>query len=166
MHANTGLSSDILERQFGPTNVQILYQDDASRSICTKVVATGQVLELSRVAFLQPGINEFPEVHAAVVAGQSMGKAFKTRDIPFHRETHAAFQFDLPDGFCRQFKSSGLASVVEVSIFVGQQKIPYAKILETYSPAVSWPGPSGAPVDDHLRQIQLFGDFLRQYMNR
>lgn len=166
MQANTDLSSDILERQFGPTNVQILYQDDVSRSICTKVIATGQVIELSRVTFLQPGLKAFPKVHAMIVAGQSMGKAFKTQNIPFRREAHVAFQFDLPDGFRRYFKSLGLASVVDVSIFVGQQKTPYAKILETYSPAVSWPGFEGSPADDHLLQIQLFDDFLRQYTSR
>jgi hypothetical protein len=160
---NNKLSSDILEHQFGPTTVEILHQDDMSRSICTKVVSTGQILELSRVTFLQPGLDVFPEVHAAILAGQSMGKAFKTRNIPFYRETHAAFQFELPGGFQHYFKNHGLASVVDVSIYVGLQKVPYAKILETYSPAVSWPGRSGNPTGIRLRDVQLFGDFLRQY---
>jgi anthranilate synthase/aminodeoxychorismate synthase-like glutamine amidotransferase len=40
-----------------------------------------------------------------------------------------------------QRQSHGQGTVVKVSIVVGDRQTPYAEIVETYSPFVSWPGP-------------------------
>ena len=81
------LSSDILEKQFGPTKIEVLYQDTQTRAIRTLTVSGGQVLELSHVKFLDPGITKFPDIHQEVVEGKSMGKAFRDHRVRFERVT-------------------------------------------------------------------------------
>jgi hypothetical protein len=154
------LSSDILEAQFGPTEVVVLHQNGSERIICTKVLAGGQVLELSRVLFEGAGVEKFPEVHRAVVAGQSMGKAFRAAGIEFVRETKGAYQQLLPASLKRWFDSSEAATVVDVSILVGADQIPYAQILEVYSPAVYWPSSSGRPMAERRLIIDRLDKFL------
>jgi hypothetical protein len=155
------LSSDILERQFGPTELEALHQDDATRIICTKVAGTGQILELSQVTFLEAGMDEFPEVHQAVINGVSMGKAFAGHGIAFTRQTKAAYDRTLPFGFEQRFNSDKPATVVAVTILVGPEQTPYAEILETYSPAVAWPEKKGKPTGQQLAAIEALGTFLQ-----
>lgn len=138
------LSSDILEQQFGETTVEILHQDSKSRIICTKVISTGQVLELSRVVFDPKGAAQFSKIHQTVKTGKSMGKAFKDAGVDFVRQTQSVSIQKLPPNFGKQFGSNKPATVVEVAIFVGTDKVPYARILETYSPFVGWPEPTTA----------------------
>ncbi len=133
------LSSDILEQQFGPTVVQVLDQAEQTRLICTQVVATNQVLEVSFVTFIEAGVQEFSAVHRLVLAGESMGKAFRTAGVLFTRQTTAISHQELSPLFSQQFESEGSATIVEVVILVGPEQVPYAKIIETYSPAVRWP---------------------------
>ncbi len=133
------LSSDILEQQFGPTCIEILRQDDQTRVICTKVLATGQVLEISQVSFIKAGVDEFSDVHRIITAGESMGKAFESRNIGFTRRTKSIIQ-EVPSPQLRQaFNSDQPATIVVVTILVGPDQTPYANIIETYSPAVRWP---------------------------
>src|SRR6185312_16548110 len=116
------LSSSILERQFGPTEIEVLYQEGLSRVIRTKVSATGQVLELSQGSCQPAGISTFPEPHKEVKNGASIGKAFTAADIGFRRLTHGVHTCkptQLPDEMKRQFDAEGYAIVVEVSILVG-----------------------------------------------
>jgi hypothetical protein len=155
------LSSNVLEQQFGPTEVEILYQDAAVRVIYTKVVSSGQILELSRVEFMQQGITAFPEVHRAIVTGQSMGKAFRAQEIAFVRESQYVCKYVLPDEFNDRFDNAGPSTVIAVDIFVGVQKTPYAHILETYSPAVIWPSSGGEPNDEQTVMIHSFREFLK-----
>jgi hypothetical protein len=133
------LSSDILEQQFGPTTVEVLRQDEHARLICTKVIATGQVLEISSTTFIKAGANEFPAVHQAVLDGQSMGKAFRAAGVDFVRQTKTTYKRIPAPEFADWFASNKPATVVEVTILVGPHKTPYATILETYSAAVHWP---------------------------
>jgi hypothetical protein len=137
------LSSDILERQFGPTELTVLYQGGTSRIICTKAKASGQVLELSFVNFTRAGAEKFPEVHRAVLAGTSMGKAFRASSVAFRRKERIVHSNDLATHFGRQFGGEGPATILEVTILAGPDKTPYAEILETYSPAVRWPRRQG-----------------------
>lgn len=155
------LSSDILEQQFGPTEVEVLRQDNKTRIIRTRVSASGQILELSLVAFARAGAAEFPEPHQEVVSGKSMGKAFREHGVSFKRVTRFACRQALPESFGRQFGSNQPANVVGVSILIGPQETPYAEILETYSPQVRWPRPGGEPEAGQLANIQLLGEFLR-----
>jgi hypothetical protein len=160
------LSSDILERQFGPTILEVLWQDDATRLIATKVKATGQVLELSQVVFNEPGIAGFPEVHREVVAGKSMGKAFAERAIPFKRQVHAAYRYDqhdLPGSFSERFGAELPPTVVDVSILVGPDSTPYADILEVYSPEVSWQLNGGEMAGTVVDRIRAFDELLTRH---
>jgi hypothetical protein len=155
------LSSDILERQFGPTEVEILRQDDTTRIICTKT-ASGQILELSQVIFKQAGIAGFPDIHREVVAGKSIGKTFAAYGIAFERQVNAACKYGraLPDGFTKRFDTSGPATVVDVSILVGPDDAPYADILEVYSPEVSWKTGTGEVTEAIAARIRTFGELL------
>lgn len=154
------MSSDILESQFGPTEVSVLYQDEKTRVICTRAKSDGQVLELSRVLFDPAGIGRFPRTHAAVLAGQSMGKAFRSDGIEFRRETETAYRRTLPANFHAWFGSRRPATVVAVSIMAGPDRQPYAEILEVYSPAVAWPQAGGQPRGDHPAVIKALGELL------
>jgi para-aminobenzoate synthetase component 1 len=154
------LSSDVLERQFGLTTVDILHQDGKSRAIRTKVTVSGQVLELSMVEFIKFGVNKFPDVHLDVLSGQSMGKAFKARGIKFTRKIESSYRYALPDSLNRQFGSSKPAWVMNVSILVGPDRTPYARILETYSPEVKWTDLGGRPTDEELKKLQGLSKFL------
>jgi len=154
------LSSEVLEKQFGPTEVSVLYQDGKTRLICTRAATNGQVLELSRVVFNPAGTEKFAETHAAVLAGQSMGKAFKAAGIEFRRETKAAYRRTLPASFGGWFGSGQPANIVVVAILAGPDRTPYADILEVYSPAVDWPQSGGSPSDEHLAIIKAIGELL------
>lgn len=155
------LSSDILERQFGPTEVEILRQDDTTRIICTKT-ASGQVLELSQVVFHQQGIARFPDIHREIVTGKSMGKTFAAHDVSFERQVHSACKYDraLPAGFTERFGASEPFTVIDVSILVGPDATPYAGILEVYSPEVSWQLASGEVTEAMAGRIRAFGELL------
>jgi hypothetical protein len=153
------LSSDILEKQFGPTEITVLYQDASTRIICTRTVADGHVLELSRVVFM-PGARDFPETHRAVLDGLSMGKAFRADGIEFRRHVNASYRRSLPAAFKKWFGRGSPATVVAVSILVGPAKTHYADIMETYSPDVRWPHLGGQPTNEHLENIKRLEEFL------
>lgn len=133
------LSSDILEQQFGPTKVVILKQNTDIRIINTVVINTGQVLELSIVKFDKSGAKIYKLVHEQIVAGESIGKAFKSAGIEFIRQTKYQTSCVMPVELQKQFLAEGEATCIEVSIIVGPQKTQYCDIFEVYSPAVKWP---------------------------
>jgi hypothetical protein len=133
------LSSDILESQFGPTAVEILYQSGDERIIITKVEKNGQILELSQVRFLDPGKAEYPEVHKKVLGGESMGKAFRAAGIPFLRKVNTTEKRVVPADQGPWYDDSRAATFVDVEILVGPNRKPYAKINESYSPLAGWP---------------------------
>jgi len=134
----TILSSDVLEQQFGETYVVVLKQDTHTRVICTKS-KKNQILEFSIVKFEQQGIDAFPEIHRAIVDGQSIGKAFREQGIAFVRVENAIEKMPLPQLFNDLVKSDDPATVISVSVLVGPEQMKYANILETYSPDVAWP---------------------------
>ena len=137
---NAGLlSSDILEQQFGPTEIEVLSQDGDKRVICTRVAHSRQVLEISTVKFIAEGAKKFVQTHQAVLDGMSMGKAFRRDKIDFIRQIQKIYRQELSANLEQQFGETGEATVVSVLILVGPGKTPYAEILETYSPAVDWP---------------------------
>jgi hypothetical protein len=133
------LSSDILEAQFGPTDIIVLYQDADLRVISTRVIATNQLLELSQVSFIADGVSAFPEIHERIRLGESMGKAFRESAVPFIRSAQHVQLQQLPDIFIRLYKDSRLSTVVTTTILLGPRQIPYAHLLETYNPFVVWP---------------------------
>ena len=133
------LSSDILEQQFGATEIEVLHQDEQVRIIATYAKGSGRILELSRVIFKNEGIAAFPDTHRSVLAGESIGKAFRKAQIPFGRKVSGVYRQTLSGSFNQRFKSSKPAIVVPVSILVGSDKLPYAEIIETYTPELVWP---------------------------
>jgi len=110
------------------------------RIISTKSKSNNQILELSWVTFNLQGISAYPAVHATVWQGKSMGKAFRSAGVAFARDIQAISKSSIPEQLTKLFGRNGLATCIDVSILVGPQKIPYAQILEVYSPAVTWPG--------------------------
>ncbi len=154
------LSSDILERQFGPTELTILAQDDLRRIITTKAVGTGKTLEVSFVTFSQEGVRCFGRAHTAVLKGMSMGKAFRGQGIPFHREPKATYRLDAPPELARRFGSSGQITVVDLAVSAGAERTPYAGILEVYSPAVAWPDAARAADEALLARLSRLSSRL------
>jgi len=156
------LSSDVLERQFGPTKLEILRQDDKERIICTKVAASGQVLELSKVVFRPEGIAAFPKIHQEIVSGTSMGAAFAKAGVPFKRNVRGSYRYDdAPSSFVERFGMQGPPTVTNVSILVGSESIPYADILEIYSPRVVPWEPSSEQINPRVvTRINDFGATL------
>jgi hypothetical protein len=133
------LSSDVLEAQLGPTQIEVLKQSEAERIICTRVVETGQRLELSRVIFDPLGAKHFEHVHRQILEGQSMGKAFREADIAFSRREVSAQRVSLRPSLLEWFQADGPATVVNVAIYLGDKSTHYADIFEIYSPVVKWP---------------------------
>lgn len=133
------LSSDILETQFGPTAIDVLYQDDTTRIIQTRRASDGHILELSYVLFDPQGVKTFPEVHQKIRDGESMGKAFVDAHVEFVRETTAVFRSHVPSVFQKKFNSTAMPWVTNTTILVGSDSVRYATVLEMFHPDVQWP---------------------------
>lgn len=152
------LSSDILEEQFGPTRLEILYRDSGSRIIST-ISGDGQVLELSWVRFHAVG-PELAHLHEEVVGGKSIGKAFRDLGIEFTRQTHGTYACAQTANISKRFKASGPVTVVEVSVLAGPERTPYADILEVYSPPADWPDTAAVAPDRILKELRDFDGLL------
>jgi hypothetical protein len=152
------LSSDALEQQFGPLKLEVLQQDPAGRIICNRVAATGQVVELSKVVFRPEGLAAFPGVHQRILQGTSIGATFKAEaGLPFRRDIHASYRYDqgsLPRVFLKYFSSAEPPTVTDLTVLAGPDSVPYADILEVFSPDVErWEltgGDMGQAVTDRL----------------
>jgi hypothetical protein len=154
------LSSDILEKQFGPTQIDVLHHDEEVRFVQTRVKETGQILELSFVGFHAPVVDKFEEIRQEVMNGKSLGKAFRDRGVAFVRQQQVAVRLELPDVFGKKFASSGLVTVVAATIVVGDEQLEYAEVLETYSPDVSWPEIGGELSDEQSSKLELLTKFV------
>lgn len=156
--AYESLSSDILERQFGPTELDVMFHGELTRIIATRTVGDGRVLEISRVVFDPEAAAAFPDAYQDMLAGESMGKAFRARGYEFERNIKSAFTCDLPEAFARWFGDNHNATVVELATTADSR--PVATILETYRPEVSWPYLPGELSSDQFATVQLMADFL------
>lgn len=155
------LSSDVLERQYGPTELEVMFQDEMTRIIAARAVGDGRVLEISRVVFAPDAAANFPEPYQAMLAGESMGKAFRSRGFKFNREIKSAFTCDLPPAFDRWFGGTHDATVIDLAVRVGPNDTPLATVLETYRPEVKWPYLPGELTSEQFEQIHLLNDFLK-----
>lgn len=135
------LSSEILEEQFGPTAVDVLFQDDGHRISQTRATKDNRILELSYVMFDPDGTEAFPEIHQQIRDGESIGKAFTEANIAFTRETTAVFRSHVPGVFQDKFASDQMPWITNTTILVGTDSVRYATILEMYHPDVKWPNP-------------------------
>lgn len=147
------LSSDILNAQFGPTSIRIIFQDEEERVIQT-LAADGRVLELSYVQFHASGVHQFPETTKRIRSGASMGAAFSTAGISFTRQTRCVVKIPSTDTIRQLFKDDSNMWCVLVDIVVGDKQIPYASIVEFYNPIVLWPQQPTRPTLQQQQYIQ------------
>lgn len=158
------LSSDFLEEEFGPTELEVLYwnEDTLTRVSCTKVIETGQVVEVSLVVFDPRGTATYPEVHQTVLDGASMGKAFRAAGIRRHRETKSAYAYHLPEVFGHWFGSEEVGIVANTMFSVGPEHTPYAELLETFTSSVEdrLQLSVGEPTQELRERIYWLGDLL------
>lgn len=152
------LSSDMLESQFGPTYVDVLFQQEDRRVIQTRTQA-GQVLELSYVQFDPTGAQAYPTVHQTVRGGVSMGKAFRSAGVPFQRVVISVMRFPVSTNMAARFGRSDLAWVLNVDILVGDN-VHYATITEVYSAAVAVPYAITPPDPQLIRNVGALVDIL------
>ncbi|CAN5410902.1 hypothetical protein BH10PAT4_BH10PAT4_0750 [soil metagenome] len=148
------LSSDVLEKQFGPTELRILQQTNKYRIIQTIAVNTKMVLELSFVTFDR--INVFPAVHQLILDGGSIGKVYKEAGIFFYRDVRSISTSPVSNILKRFFELSQVLTIVEVSIFVGPEKSHYCDIIEIYAQSVEWPQPvttTDSDASNRLKEI-------------
>ncbi|TAL14618.1 hypothetical protein EPN95_02340 [Patescibacteria group bacterium] len=150
----TMLSSDILEKQFGPTELVIIAQNANYRLIKTIAKKNQTVLEISFVRFDTPNINIFADVHQTVLRGSSMGKAFTDAGVQFVRTPRSVDHIEVLPDIQSLFGHVGLATIVTVDIFVGPKKVHYCHITEIYSPLVAWPDIK-TPKSSHINQTLL-----------
>jgi hypothetical protein len=151
----------VLESQFGPTKIEILYQVDSTRVIATKTIYSEKVLELSLVEFITSGVDTFPEIHKEILLGKSIGKAFKDSGIEFYRNTHHEYKLILSDKIQNIFTSDRPSNVVDVTINVGPNRIPYARILEAYSPDVIWASKISQLTDIDTEKVKKLDELIR-----
>ena len=154
------LSSDILEKQFGETKIVILKQDDLRRVIQTIVDRTGEIIELSLVSFEPENTSKFPDIHARIVSGTSIGKAFKEADVHFVRRTNSTSRQVLPDILKTYLSNQQEATIVDVDVFVGEHETHYCRILEIYSGAVEWPDSPATNLSKTANQLNTLERLL------
>jgi hypothetical protein len=157
------LSSDLLEAQFGPIDIDVVRDNGKERIIRTVAEKSGQVLEISHVLFCA-GVSEKLHAMRRTIAGQSMGKAFQAAQVPFQRHNYAGYKYDLPENFIDQYGSDEAATVLAVKVFAGDEYELFADILETYHPDVTaWDDQlfgSHEPTDEQRERIQVLDRFL------
>lgn len=151
------LSSDLLEAQFGPTELLVLHDDGMERVIGTNS-ASGQHLELSLVRFRIEMSRAHPAVWRQLQAGSSMGAAFRQAGFDFQRTDQQAYQLRLPEPLSQWFGSLAPATVIQLVVVANTQ--PLADVFEIYHPEVRWPlpiqpgRPKGlTPLLDQLQRI-------------
>lgn len=150
------LSSDLLEKQFGPTRLVILRQDVQHRIIKTISVNSGKVLELSLVTFNANSAAVLPEVHQKIRLGSSMGKAYREAHIPFIRDVQSITHSPLPPTLKSHFDQPGSATIIDVDIYVGKARTHYCHILEIYNAAVRWPADSTQSSPVIVDELDIF----------
>ncbi len=155
------LSSDILEQQFGPTQLVVVMHSSLYRIIQTIAVNNDEVLELSLVTFDPEGIRLFPHIHKTIENGESMGKAYRNANVAFTRTVRSVNSGSLPKSLQAHFTSTGLATIVEVDVFIGEDKTYYCHVLELYSPAVDWPDASSKQTLETKKALLYFEELLK-----
>lgn len=157
---NIMLSSDILEQQFGPTEIVVIFQGQKYRIIETIAQRNKTVLELSLVTFDESNVNVFSYIHNKVLGGLSMGKAFREAGIAFIRDVHFVNHQTVPSDIQTKFNSAGQATIVDIDILVGPDKIHYCHITEIYSPILSWPDRDARESPNINKRLREFSQLL------
>ena len=131
--------SDFLQTQFGNTKIQVLFQDTNERYVYI-TTEQGIGLELARVCFEPAFSILYPEVFTLVSSGGFIGKTFRTKKIPFYRDTQKEYISAVSRDISEAFNNTRNATVVEVDIYAGMSRTHIATITEIYSSIVQWPG--------------------------
>ncbi len=135
---NYRLASDVLEQQFGPCEIEVLYQNEVERLAAIKAL-TGEVLELAMTNFDKQGTLAFRDIHEKIAAGAAMGKTFHEMNVIFTRELRAIGRHALSASFAPYIDTSHPSTVIVADIYVGPAKTRYARVAEVFSHKVQWP---------------------------
>lgn len=137
MNSGHYLASDILECQFGPSTLSIISQDDTTRLAAITASQPYKLLELAYVTFMEAGVATYPKVHQAILDGEPIGKAFRSRGILFYRDIVSSSLQGLSQETAALFDSgANQAITVVVDIYVGTSRRYYARIVEAYAPDI------------------------------
>lgn len=135
MQSGSYLVSDLLEEQFGSCNIEILSQDERKRLVA--VSSAGRVIEIAYTKFVQNGVKAFPEVHQTIIDGESMGRAFKIKNVDFYREVRLSKIYPVSGLIAGYFGNENQSlRLIVVDIYVGAMKAHYAQITEIFAPDV------------------------------
>jgi DNA-binding FadR family transcriptional regulator len=143
MNDSYQLTTDVLERQFGPLKLTVLAQSALNRVTQISALRTNQSLEFALVAFTQQTADQFKAVHQAITEGSMIGKTFRNHGIAFNRQpiAHFALQNEL---LATLFEGRSSAVVKVADLLVGENREVYARNIEFYSPLISWNEPNFA----------------------
>lgn len=168
---NYALASDVLEGQFdGPCTLNVLSQlevpdeEGLGRNKVVRLVEikapSGQVVELAltkfKVVTWEELGTELAVTHQKVMNGAPMGKTFREHGIPFVRRVRVVNQRLLPDSFCAYFNTALPATVLILDVYIGEEGLHYAQIMEVYTNEVNWPdapSPSTAEIDRAIEEL-------------
>ena len=132
------LGTDKVREVFGELKPQIIYQDDAERVMLAKSL-DDRVGAYSIVQFDDFGRKFTPEIHDEVLRGKFIGETFRKHGVPIFREEECVFVYTLPQQLQEIFGNSGKESFVKkINFRIGHVRVPYASIIEIYSPRISF----------------------------
>lgn len=132
------LGTDIVKKVFGEVKPQIIYQDEDKRITQAKTL-DGIVGAYSIIHFDEFGRKFLPEIHKEVLAGKFIGETFREHGVPIHREEECVFVYSLPQELQRTFGRTERESFCKRLQFrIGHVRVPYASIIEIYSPAIGF----------------------------
>lgn len=137
-HLGLKLGTDKVREIFGELKPQVIYHDDDKRVMLTKSLddAVGAYLI---VQFDEFGRKLMPKIHKEILQGNFVGETFRKHDVPIFREDECTFVYILPKQLQEIFGSSGRESFVKkVKFRIGHVRVPYASIIEVYSPRISF----------------------------
>jgi hypothetical protein len=154
------LASDILESQFGECKITVLRQQKSERAVAVAAMSNLQILELAHVTFAPNAGEQHHDAHKHILAGEAMGKTFKSLGVPFFRQTRMVSISTLPANLKTLMAESKRATVVEVTVYVGHDPIAYAQILEIYSSKVAWPERINTPSTAVTKALERFEAYM------
>lgn len=132
------LHTEVLEEKYGKISLQLLHDDDELR----EVLLTDQQ-DIARTYAMTIRTNawrnnpEICEVNDAIRAGESIGKAFKSRGFSVRKKVLAVYPLELPEWLQHAFMSSVYFAKTRITEFIVEKRgqfFQYGFVTEVYSP--------------------------------
>ena len=127
------IAEDFLKRLFGELSLEVISQQGLNRASIVRT--SDRVAAYNLVTFLD-GSSKFPEAHEAILKGEPIGQTFRGRGYDVDRAEDCCFLYPFPRKL-REIVGGESGFVKGLSIVV--RGIPYAEIVEIYSPHVLFP---------------------------